>query len=220
MSGFSERLNTLIKDRDESQADLARTIGATRQNVSKWANGLALPRKEMLAKLAEHFQVSPAWLIFGSEPGSYGDSIKLESGDVVIPVYDAQFSCGDGAEHSEFPQTARFMVVTPEWLNRYAGSANRNSLSLFPCVGDSMAPTIRDGDLAIIDSSQTRVIGDAIYALTYSGNFFIKRVQVLPTKLVIKSDNPAYSPFEVSGPDAEAIKILGRVYIVLNVNRP
>lgn len=218
--GFGERLESLLADRRESQADLARAIGVRRQSVSKWMAEKSLPRDDALAKIAEHFGVSPAWLTFGSEPGAYGDSIALESGDVVIPVYDSEFSCGIGVEHPEFPQTARFMVVTPDWLARYAGGANRKSLALFPCVGDSMSPTIRDGDLAIIDSSQTRIVGDAIYALSYSGSFFIKRVQVLPGRVVIKSDNSDYEPFEVRGPDLESIQVLGRVYVILNVNRP
>lgn len=219
-NGIGERIAALLADRRETQADLARALDVKRQSVNKWMSGRSDPRKDIVAKIAEYFQVSPAWLAYGSEPGAYGDSIHLESGDVVIPVYDSEFSCGPGSEHSEFPQTARFMVVTPEWLGRYAGSANRNSLALFPCVGDSMAPTIGDGDLAIIDSSQTRIVGDAIYALSYSGSFFIKRVQVLPGKIIVKSDNPGYSPFEVSGPDLDNIKVLGRVYVVMNIHKP
>lgn len=111
-NGIGERIAALLADRRETQADLARALDVKRQSVNKWMSGRSDPRKDIVAKIAEHFQVSPAWLAYGSEPGAYGDSIHLESGDVVIPVYDSEFSCGPGSEHSEFPQTARFMVVT------------------------------------------------------------------------------------------------------------
>lgn len=39
-------------------------------------------------------------------------------------------------------------------------------------------------------------------------------------KIIVKSDNPGYSPFEVSGPDLDNIKVLGRVYVVMNIHKP
>jgi phage repressor protein C with HTH and peptisase S24 domain len=76
--------------------------------------------------------------------------------------------------------------------------------------GDSMMPTILDGDLAIIDRAQnTPKQQDRIWALTYGGWGMIKRLRALPDgSLQINSDNAAVSPIVAYEGEAQ---IIGRV---------
>ncbi len=78
--------------------------------------------------------------------------------------------------------------------------------------GDSMTPTIHDGDLVLLDRSQTKVTEqDAIWAFTVGDVGSIKRLRIKGDRYVILSDNP-------SVPDDEEhqdfVRIVGRVIFV------
>jgi putative transcriptional regulator len=55
---FSENLKTLRKQKGMSQEILAQQMCVVRQTISKWEKGLSVPDAEMLARLADLFEVS------------------------------------------------------------------------------------------------------------------------------------------------------------------
>ena len=77
--------------------------------------------------------------------------------------------------------------------------------------GDSMVPTIADGDHLLIDTSQNDPRRDGIYVIRLDDELLVKRVTVDPARrtVTISSDNPCYRPIE-SLPLAE-IEVAGRV---------
>lgn len=219
MDRFQDRVRALMAERGESQAELARAIDTPRQTISVWISKNKLPRPEALAKLAEHYGVSPAWLQYGAAPGSTGDSLVLGDGSISIPRYDLEASCGAGAPGADAPALVSLVVVTPDWLERYAPGASRRSLSLLQVSGDSMAPTLADGDVVVVDSSQRAVRDDAIYALQYGGSLYIKRVQMGFGKILVISDNPAYRTLELPEAETDRLVVLGRVYACMRSGR-
>ncbi len=60
---FSERLMILRKQAGLSQEQLADRLGVTRQSVSKWESGTALPELVKLISLSEIFGVSLDYLV-------------------------------------------------------------------------------------------------------------------------------------------------------------
>lgn len=79
--------------------------------------------------------------------------------------------------------------------------------------GDSMAPTINDGDMILIDVSQRHFEEqDAIWAMTTTDDLgMIKRVRVRRGKVVVHSDNVSVAPEEY---EQDEINIVGRVVFV------
>jgi len=78
--------------------------------------------------------------------------------------------------------------------------------------GDSMLPTIDDGDLVLLDRSQTRIKErDALWAFTVGEQSSIKRLRVKGDRVVILSDNPAVPPDEEM---LDHINIVARVIFV------
>ena len=81
---FSERLMILRKQAGLSQEQLADRLGVTRQSVSKWESGTALPELVKLISLSEIFGVSLDYLVkdYIEEPESAGeigtDTVRLE----------------------------------------------------------------------------------------------------------------------------------------------
>lgn len=78
--------------------------------------------------------------------------------------------------------------------------------------GDSMAPTINDNDLILIDRSQRRVAEqDAIWALTIGDIAMVKRLRIRGAKVAILSDNDRVSPDDAH---VDEVNIVGRVVFV------
>lgn len=64
---FSQRLTELMNNQDVSAYRMAKDIGTSDMNVSRWKSGKAMPNLEMIAKLAERLNVTTDYLINGNE---------------------------------------------------------------------------------------------------------------------------------------------------------
>lgn len=131
-------------------------------------------------------------------------------GFVLVPRYDVAASMGNGAViHSE--QIVDHLAFRAEWVRTELGTSPK-SLILISAIGDSMDPSLRAGDLLLIDRGVESVKQDAIYAIAQDGELRIKRIQRLfDGSLIIKSDNPQYGPENLTVEQAERMRIVGRV---------
>lgn len=64
---FSERLKNLRLSRGEKQSDVADGVGITRASLSTYELGLREPSFAMIGKLAQYFDVSPAYFFADTE---------------------------------------------------------------------------------------------------------------------------------------------------------
>ena len=66
------KVNSMIKrlrlEKNLNQEQLAEHLHVTRQAVSNWENGKTQPDIETLTQIAEYFNVSVEYLIYGKEP--------------------------------------------------------------------------------------------------------------------------------------------------------
>ena len=86
------------------------------------------------------------------------------------------------------------------------------SLVSIQAEGDSMEPTIRDGDVLIVDTSVTDVENSRVYIVDVNSKLLVKRIQLrLDGSLTIKSDNPRYEPETILPSDQSPIRIVGQV---------
>lgn len=67
----------------------------------------------------------------------------------------------------------------------------------------------------VVDTSINEYINDGIYAIRIENALFVKRLQYMPGKLLVKSDNPIYQPFEVDL-KTDSVDIIGAVVYVMN----
>lgn len=63
----ARRLKGLRDEADVRPVDLARAVGVSGASVSDWEAGKVTPREELLAKVADYLDVTPAWLRYGIE---------------------------------------------------------------------------------------------------------------------------------------------------------
>lgn len=120
-----------------------------------------------------------------------------------------RIAAGAGAEAEDAGE--KLMLFRMQWL-RSVTAAPLDELTIIPVDGDSMEPTLRTGDHALVDLTQRRPSRkDGLYVIRTDGGLQVKRVSAHPTsgRLVIGSDNPAYESY--ADVDPAAVEILGRV---------
>lgn len=129
---------------------------------------------------------------------------------VTVPRYDVSACAGHGAViHSE--HIVDYLAFKADWVRNALGVSAKD-LALISVKGDSMEPTLSNGDLILLDMHQGKIEDNAIYALQHNSTLVVKRVQrKLDGSVVVKSDNPRYEA-EALGADAAALlKVVGRV---------
>jgi len=71
---LSEKIYYCRKRSGLSQEELAERLGVSRQSVSKWETGAALPEIDKLASLAAVFGVTTDWLLSDAEPADESEN--------------------------------------------------------------------------------------------------------------------------------------------------
>jgi len=133
----------------------------------------------------------------------------------MITRMDLSVSAGSGLIPIDGGQSEA-LAFSRSWLLRHHISAD---LSVLVRVqGDSMAPGIPDGALALVHCAERQVEGTGVYAFNRGEVSYIKRITPVsrkPLAWVISSDNPAYPPETVSGSALNEIRPVGRVRCVM-----
>lgn len=135
-----------------------------------------------------------------------------ESSLVAVPLYDVRAAAGHGALPAETPHSD-VLHFNEAWI-RQELRASPEDLYLIYVDGESMEPTLRSGDVILLDRRATKPDREGIYILRMDGMLLVKRLQALPGASVkVSSDNPAYEPFVLMLADMESqdFAILGRV---------
>jgi phage repressor protein C with HTH and peptisase S24 domain len=127
-----------------------------------------------------------------------------------VPRLAVDAAAGAGALDSDERQ-AGHIAFDPAWLRRVARGAP-DQLSIIRVAGDSMTPTLADGDDILVDRGDNAArLRDGIYVLRIEGALVVKRLALNPAArtLSIRSDNPAYPGW----PDCDpaAVDVVGRV---------
>jgi phage repressor protein C with HTH and peptisase S24 domain len=93
-------------------------------------------------------------------------------------------------------------------LLRQLTRARADELSIIRVSGDSMSPTLVNGDDVLVDRSEAgRRLRDGIYVLRRDDTLMVKRLAIAPTSatLTISSDNTAYPTWRDCPLDSVAV---------------
>jgi phage repressor protein C with HTH and peptisase S24 domain len=223
-AAFTARLQ-LILQHWPSADRLARAMAVSPSAFRKWLRGEAEPSRERLVALAEAAQVGIGWLATGEGPapqfvesehsGGRARSIGSNSGIdpsrfVLLPKLAEGAAAGGGTPEPPMPET-EYIAFRHDWVRAGFG-IEPTDLILETAVGDSMRPTIQDGDLLLVDTTDRAFSTFGVYVLEIAGERLVKRVQrKLDGSLVLISDNSTYQPDEVTGAMLSSVTVIGRV---------
>ncbi len=124
-----------------------------------------------------------------------------------IPMIEAHLSAGGGCfVISE--EVEGYYAFRKSWLSRVASGIK--NLVLMRVHGDSMSPTLQDGDTVMIDTGCLSIKEGMMYALRFDSTIMVKRLAFRPGgRIQIISDNrQEYDPFEV---ETKELHILGQI---------
>lgn len=126
------------------------------------------------------------------EPSSPLNEVVEDEDDEIVEIEELDLTFGmGGGSYLDLPVKAKPRKFTRGWLRLFT-QAPPVRIKIAQGIGDSMAPTIQNADLVIIDTADTRVkMGDQIWAVAYGETGLIKRLRPMPSGGVkIMSDNP------------------------------
>lgn len=114
---------------------------------------------------------------------------KVETRLVELPVY-GRAAAGNGYINME-------NIIRTEYLVAIPGEDFPKGAFIAEVYGESMFPTLLDGDFAIVDPDcNDKNINNQICVVTYNGQTFIKRVVRKEKYVVLMSDNPDRVKYE------------------------
>lgn len=141
-------------------------------------------------------------------------SLFTKNDNVIIEMIDATACCGNGVEALSEKVCGHWKLPTAEFNSITTG--NPNNIKMLRVQGDSMQPTINDGDWVWVDISNNFISSDGMYLIRMATGLAVKRLQSGLSNIVIKSDNPTYSDITA---DIGEINIIGKVVYILNGRR-
>lgn len=196
-------LERLIAENGEDYAGLSKLIGrnsAYIQQFIKRGSPRRLPEKER-GILARYFGVDEKLL-----GGLASSTAKL--GLRTIPKLDVGASAGPGAMNDAEALSGK-IGFDEKWLRRLG--VDPAHLSLIRVDGDSMAPTLNNGDDIMVDSSvSSGTLRDGVHVIRMDDVLMVKRLAKGPAgRLSVLSDNPVYPDWP--DVDGETVAIIGRV---------
>jgi phage repressor protein C with HTH and peptisase S24 domain len=195
-------LERLIRERGEDYTSLSRLIGRNDAYVQQFirrGSPKALAERDR-ERLARYFGVPETWL--GAAAARVLEAPKL----LTVPVLDTAASAGPGAV-GEDRRSAAGLGFSEAWLKRLRGHGGQEGLSVIGVRGDSMLPTLSDGDEILVDEADRERLRDGIYVLRVDGALLVKRLVREGGDFAVKSDNPLADPVDLSG----GVDVIGRV---------
>jgi len=224
-AAFTARLQMILRQWPSADR-LARAMGVSPSAFRKWLRGEAEPSRERLVALADAAKVGIAWLAKGEGPGPAvepagsgdrrprsGEATRIAEADrfILLPRrVQAAAAAGAGTPPPATSAT-EYIAFRQDWVRSMLGIEPAD-LMLETAVGESMQPTIHDGDLLLVDTSDRSVASFGVYVLDIGGERLVKRVQrKLDGSLVLISDNETYQPDQVSGDMLQTVTVIGRV---------
>ena len=220
-TAFARRLRMAIGD--QAVFRFAQECGMSDSLVRKYLEG-SLPGLEKLIMIAEAAGVRVGWLATGELPvrdsgrnGAPGCVRTLHPAAFgefeLIPRYEIQPDTTDETVADQQEAVER-LAFRRDWLTREG--LQPDSLVLVGARGDSMEPTVADGDLLLVDTRERGVTEDAIYVIQLDDHVVAKRLQVdWKGGLWVRSDNPQYVEQHITDQEAAQLRVVGRVVWVV-----
>jgi len=196
-----------------SQRGLAQALGIDPAGVNRLLKGERQLKAAEIAEVARYLGEEPPALGRPLAKARRGTAAPLDAGDddayARVAVYEGRAAAGAGGEGGD--RVKHYLVFREQWL-RAVTSAPIDELAVIEIDGDSMEPTLRSGDHALVDRTEVRPRQkDGLYVIRADGGLQVKRVSAHPVSglLTISSDNPAYRSYADIRPGD--VVVIGRV---------
>ncbi|MBH1998728.1 MAG: peptidase S24 [Sphingomonadaceae bacterium] len=204
-------LERLVAERGENYADLSRLIGRNPAYIQQFIKR-GTPRKldeDDRRVLARYFGVPEQTL--GGTVSLSAAPVRMRGLPAVVTVPRLALGASAGVGTlDEDERAAGVMAFDAHWLRRLGVRPQR--VSIIRVDGESMAPTLSDGDDIMVDhDDDAGRLRDGVYVLRLDGVLMVKRIATGPLRgqISVVSDNAHYPDW--ANIDPALVEIVGRV---------
>ena len=203
---FGDRLVKARENLGFNQANFSEKIDLAAQSLARYEKNKVNPSMEFIAKLTDMFNINSNWLLTGKGEMFISNDTTKNSDNYFIDLLNVRAGAGEGIYN--------YVIETVDTISLdksfFRTPINTNKIKGIQVDGDSMEPTLRDGDYVLIDEN-INFGTNGIYAIQYGGQILIKRLQFkMDGTILIISDNTKYQsetfnpqenqlPFQVLG---------------------
>ena len=207
ISEIIEKLRDVLSSEKEQgkvfDKEIAQALDITSVNFATMKKRNSIPFSNILDFCALK-KISINWLLYGQDPSSLIDSTD-KYWIKYFPTINV--SAGGGAYDSE--ENYEKLDVPDFFVNIIGGQENIKNVEAINVTGDSMEPTLNNGNIIFIDKTKQDISKDGIYAFVNENGLFVKRIQRrIDGSLDIISDNKEY-PVQIA--QKKEIDVLGKV---------
>ena len=198
MSELSTRLRLRREELGLSQEELAQRMGyRSKSSITKLEKGINDIPQSKVEELAAALQTTPAYLLGLDTPCPPPPGFEPLPAMTRVPLVGS-IACGSPITAEQNIES--YIGVPAAWHADFA----------LPCHGDSMAPTICDGDIVCI-RCQPEVEQGEIAAVRIGDEATLKHFHRQGDAVMLIADNAAVCPPMVyTGPQLEDIRIEGK----------
>lgn len=202
---FWSKIKQNLSEKGKTQEWLCNETGIDLQSMRNRIYKERFPSIQETLKILGVFGIS-AEDFFGMNIEGLSSESKKDV--LLIPVVSQVFSAGSG-QYLPDNETYEEYISVPNHLKKYG-----KKLAASKVRGDSMEPTLFDGDTIICDLNGYDGT-DGIYTIHYKGNGFVKRLQSTGDGVKIISDNIRYEPMFANS-EGDDFKVIGKVRAVMH----
>lgn len=200
MAKLGEKLREYFDNQGITQKEVAEKIGVKPPYITKILNGERAIGKNQVDKWVTHFGLSRIWLLTGEgdmlvkeKNSAPADNEEVDSSDIhTIPLLPIS---AQGGTFNDF-----VISVKDSDCERIVSPIKGVDFAM-PVSGDSMAPEYPSGSQVLIKKINEKAFIDwgRVYVLDTCNGTVIKKLYPSdnPEKLICKSINSEYPPFEV-----------------------
>ncbi|WP_417571434.1 S24 family peptidase [Parasutterella excrementihominis] len=218
----------VLRERFKTLANLNLAIGKkkTDSTLSQIINGAKDTRsgnvKNLGDRLAREMETKLS-LGYGWMDADHSNEAFPEDDDLIyLRRLNVSACCGAaGIQNYEDEAYVDLMGVSRVWFKENINQIRENGYEIITAAGDSMEPTLKNGDLVVIDRFDTEITKrDGVFCVLIDNDLYLKRVQRVPGSLRFISDNRLYDPFEIRLAEVESrVIVFGRMVNSLNLKR-
>lgn len=190
-----------------SQELLSEKIGVSKRTLINYEQNDKEPTASTILNIAKYCTISEWWLLTGKgEMLLKENNLVASNNNYNIDLLNVRAGAGEGIYN--------YVIETIDTISLdksfFRTPINTNKVKGIQVDGDSMEPTLNDGDYVLIDEN-INFGTNGIYAIQYGGQILIKRLQFkMDGTILIISDNNKYEketfnpnenqlPFQVLG---------------------
>lgn len=210
-SAFASRFQLVVDQLAQgNKKQFAELTGKSASHIYKICRGMSRPSMGYLQELYDEYKVDLTWLLTGEQnTGGQVAGTPNQSDLVFAPMIDVQASAGRGIEVVA-EDVEDYFTFNKSFLSRQLNISS-DQLVFVSISGDSMSPTLHDGDRVLVDMSQKSVNHTGVYLLQSEDGLMAKRLSEKQGELAVVSDNPDYENWIIPLGERDHNPVAGKI---------